>query len=133
MDNRTSALNHSPFFRLLVISGVACLLLACTNAESQDPEFETITGVLQRFILQSYGPDGDLAEAYDLLSSETRQSCTRSEFVRLAMVGRQIIRGRDLKVDRFRDLEVVDNTATLSVRVRMGKYAPPSYPKMRPW
>jgi hypothetical protein len=107
---------------MLSIFLVAAVLADCrASSQGQSPETARIKAVVSEFIMQAYSADGDIGQAYALLDSATQRTCSRNRFVQEAKIARQIIGGRQLKIDSISDVRVSGTTATLKVKVSMGR------------
>jgi hypothetical protein len=67
------------------------------------------------FLQEAYGPGGDLDFAYSLLAEATRRTCSQQDFTMMALAARLANGDRSLQTDRFSDIRIDDDTATLKV------------------
>jgi len=100
--------------RWLVVA--CCLAVSCNAGEPADSvEAQRIREAVSSFLQEAYAPGGDIDFAYSLLASETRRTCTKSDFTAIALAARQANGDRSLQTDRFSDIRIDGDRATLKV------------------
>ena len=88
----------------------------CASGGSRDSgEAQRIRESVSSFLQEAYGPGGDIDFAYSLLAAETRQTCSKQDFTAIAVAARQANGDRSLQTDRFSDIRIAGDTATLNV------------------
>jgi hypothetical protein len=104
-------------FRLFALLPLVLVLgLACSsNQGSDEAEVKRIEEAVSSFLQEAYSADGDIAFAYSRLASETQRTCSREDFTAIVSVARQANGDRGLQTDRFSDILVTGDTATLKV------------------
>ena len=110
------------FLSLMLSVSVLVLLLSCrTSTIESSPELEAVKQAVTRFILEAYAVEGDIDQAYSMLDDSTRQSCTKDEFAKLAVVGRRIVGQRELRILRISEVRISGENATLKVEAIMDR------------
>ena len=101
----------------LALLGLACVLaIGCGAGGSRDSaEAQRVKEAVSSYLQEAYGPGGDLDFAYSLLASRTRESCSKPDFLTIALAARQANGDRSLQTDRFSDIRISGDTATLKV------------------
>jgi hypothetical protein len=109
---------------------MACLLSTnCGKGQSiSSDERQRIDEVVSSFVLEAYGPGGDVDVAYGLLSEESQDSCPKSDFSQMATVGRQLLVGHR-PVVQTDDLHVSNDTARLKIEISIGNFVTHFFPE----
>jgi hypothetical protein len=106
---------HRRCFHMGFTAVICCLAVCCGSEEKAGIEAQRIREVISSFLQEAYGPSGDLDFAYSLLASETHRTCTRADFIAIAQAARQANGDRSLQTDRFSDIRIDGERATLKV------------------
>ena len=103
----------------LVTTFACCAVLlaaACASGDSpEDAEAERVKEAVSSFLQEAYGPGGNVDFAYSLLAAETRRTCSREDFEAITNAAREANGDRSLQADRFADIRIEGNRATLKV------------------
>jgi hypothetical protein len=92
------------------------LTAACASKETpQEAAAQRIKEAVSSFLQEAYGPNGSVEFAYSLLAAETRRTCAEDDFRAIVAAARAANGDRSLQADRFADIEIVGDTATLKV------------------
>ena len=93
-----------------------CAAAACNSGSQRDAaEAQRIKEAMSSYLQEAFGPEGDIDFAYSLLASKTRDTCSREDFISIARAARQANGDRSLQTDRFSDIRISRDTATLKV------------------
>jgi hypothetical protein len=103
--------------RLLALLSMALVLgVGCgSNGSAGDAEAQRIEEAVSSFLQEAYSPDGDIDFAYSRLATETRRTCSKDHFTMIVLAARQANGDRSLQPDRFLDIRITGDTATLKV------------------
>ncbi len=107
-----------PRARLLwfLAAAVACWsIAACASGKAPGSEAQRIEEAVSSFLQEAYGPGGNIDFAYSLLAAATRETCSKQDFTTIALAARQANGDRSLQTDRFSDIRIAGDTATLKV------------------
>jgi hypothetical protein len=99
--------------RVLTLAATAVVFTACASSDTD--EEQRIKEAVSSFLQEAYAPAGDIDFAYSLLAEETRQTCSKADFTAIALAARQANGDRSLQADRFADLRISGDRATLQV------------------
>lgn len=104
-------------FKAGLVLTVAVLLTAgCASSGANDSaEAQRIKEAVSSFLQEAYGPQGDIDFAYSLLASETRATCAEEDFTAIVLAARQANGDRSLQQDRFSNIRISGDSATLQV------------------
>ena len=100
---------------LALLSAACCAFSGCGGDSSDSAEARRVEEAVSSFLQEAYGPGGDIDFAYSLLAAQTRQTCSKADFQAIALAARQANGDRSLQTDRFSDVRIAGNTATLKV------------------
>jgi hypothetical protein len=90
--------------------------LACSSGSAGDStQAQRVREAVSSFLQEAYGPGGDLDFAYSLLAEATRRTCSQQDFMMMALAARLANGDRSLQTDRFSDIRIDDDSATLKV------------------
>jgi len=96
-----------------MLAAATTVFAACASSDSG--EEERIKEAVSSFLQEAYAPAGDIDFAYSLLAAETRQTCSKPDFTAIALAARQANGDRSLQADRFSDIRISGERATLRV------------------
>ena len=99
-----------------MVAGLVVLAAACGSGATGDGAEEgLIKEAVSSFLQEAYSPGGDIDFAYSLLAAETRRTCSRDNFAVMILAARQANGDRSLQADRFADIRIAGDRATLRV------------------